>query len=264
MRSSDLLPALATTGRLGAREYLVEYPPRILFGTVAPRALLQVLFLTVLGRAVGGPDGALAAGIGASAFNVVSATVIKAPDVLINERVQGTLYRLRMTELPLLTLVAARWLVYAAEGIASALLAVPLVALLTADPVLLTGLPAALPLYALTTMTTSGFGLALAVVALGRRADVFLTNFGSYLLLALSGVLAALPADGLRALAGSVLPLTHGIAALRALHDGAGLTEVLRLAGAEALVGLLWVSAAAVGLRVQTRRLRRSGNDFLI
>lgn len=258
------MPALATTGRLGAREYLVEYPPRILLGTVAPRALLQVLFLTVLGRAVGGPDGALAAGIGASAFNVVNATVIKAPDVLINERVQGTLYRLRMTGLPLLAVVAARWLVYAAEGLASALLAVPLVALLTTDPGLLTDLSAALPLYVLTAVTTSGFGLALAVVAVGRRADVFLTNFGSYLLLALSGVLAPLPPDGLRALVGSVLPLTHGITALRALHDGAGLAEVLRPAGMESLIGLLWVSAAAVGLRIQTRRLRRTGNDFLI
>ncbi|KQV17506.1 MULTISPECIES: ABC transporter permease [unclassified Kitasatospora] len=263
MRSSDLLPALARAGRLSAREYLVEYPSGILLGAVLPRALLQVVFLTMLGRAVGGADGALAAGLGASAFNIVSATVIKGPDVLIEDRVQGTLYRLRMTEIPLAALVAARWVVYAAEGLITALLAVPVVALLTGRTDPLTDLPSTLPLYLLMALTASSFGLALAVVAVGRRADVFLTNFGSYLVLAFSGVLAALPTDGPRALAGAVLPISHGIAALRAVQHGADAGLVLRLAATEALVGLGWALAAVLGLRIQAYRLRRSGNDFL-
>ncbi|MFJ8313962.1 MULTISPECIES: ABC transporter permease [unclassified Streptomyces] len=267
MRSSETVGrrgvarALLRTARMGLREYGIEYPPAVLCAAVLPRTVLQAVFLTVLGGAAGGSCGALTAGIGASAFGAVTATVVKAPDVLINERVQGTLYRLRMTDLPLAGLVGARWLVYLVEGLAATLVAVPVVALLTGEYGLLTGLGAALPLYALMALTSGGFGLAVAVLAVGRRADVFLTNLASYLVLALSGVLAPLPGDGLRATLGGLLPLAHGIAALRALHAGEG--PVLTAAAAEALVGVAWGAVAVLGLRLQAVRSRRTGSDFL-
>ena len=264
MRSSDLsalASAFARTVRIGAREYLVEYPPAVLLAAVVPRTVLQVLLLTMLGRAVAGPAGATAAGLGASAFAMVTATVNKAPDVLVNERVQGTLHRLRMTTLPLPVLVAARWAVYAAEGLTTALVAVPVAALVAADGRMLHELPAALPLYALMTLSSSAFGLAVAVLAMTGRADVFLTNLAAYLVLALSGVLSPLRGGGVRAVAGAVLPLSHGIAALRALHAGA---PVLATASGEALVGAVWCVLAVVGLRLQERRSRRTGRDFLL
>jgi len=260
LRSSDVMFALGRTVRVGVREYLVEQPPRVLAGAVAPRAVLQVVFLTVLGQAVAGPGGAVAAGLGACAFAIVTATVVKAPDVLINERHQGTLHRLRLTELPLPGLVVARWVVYGIEGFVSAVLAVPLVALITGDGRVLRALPALLPLFAVVVVTTSGYGLAVAVLALGRRADVFLANMASYLVLALGGVLVPLAPGTLRAHLGALLPLSHGAAALRHVVESgrpAG-PDVL----AELLVGLAWWTLALAGMRIQAVRSRRLGSDF--
>ncbi|MBX7549146.1 ABC transporter permease [Streptomyces sp. tea 10] len=265
MKSSDLpvlASAFARTARLGLREYLVEYPPGVLLAAVLPRTILQVLFLTALGRAVGGPAGASAAGVGASAFAMVTATVNKAPDVLINEQVQGTLYRLRMTALPLPGLVAARWAVYAAEALTAVLVAAPVAALVAGDGRMLRTLPAALPLYTLMVLSSSAFGFTIAVLAMNGRADVFLTNLATYLVLALSGVLSPVPGGGMRAVVGAALPLSHGIAALRALNSGHG--PVLATASGEALVGALWCVLAMVGLRFQDRRSRRTGRDFLL
>ncbi|WP_166663818.1 ABC transporter permease [Streptomyces sp. NBC_00582] len=255
-----LLEPLGRTAVLGLREYLVEYPPSILLATVLPRALLQTAFLVLLGRAAGGHTGAVGAAIGASAYAMVNATALKGPDVLINERVQGTLYHLRMTDLPVAGLVAARWVAYTAEGFMASLLSVPVAALISGDPGLTTRLVAALPLYLLMALTTSCFGFAVAVVAVARRADVFLTNLGAYLILASGGVLSLQP-DGVAGLVGSVLPLTHGVAALRAWTDG---SNPLPQAAAEALTGLVWALLALAGITWQARRARRSGSDFLM
>ncbi|KPH97298.1 ABC-2 type transporter [Actinobacteria bacterium OK074] len=255
-----LAEPLARTAVLGLREYLVEYPPLILVATVLPRALLQTAFLVLLGHAAGGQTSAVAAAIGASAYAMVNATALKGPDVLINERVQGTLHRLRTTDLPVAGLVAARWLAYTAEGLLSSLLAMPVAVLLTSDPGLIPRLLAAFPLYLLMALTTSCFGFAVAVVAVGRRADVFLTNLGAYLILAFAGVLTPQP-GGLPGLVGAVLPLTHGVAALRAWTDGG---NPLPYAAAEALTGLGWALLALAGITWQARRARRSGSDFLM
>jgi len=92
-----------------------------------------------------------------------------------------------------------------------------------------------------TTLSTCGLGLLLGCLSLITVNVMFVNNFVYFLLLVFSGAnldLAAVPA-WVRATS-SFLPLTHGIAAARALFAGASLREVSPLLGAELQIGLFY------------------------
>ncbi|MET0135040.1 MAG: ABC transporter permease [Kibdelosporangium sp.] len=251
---------MALAIRLSVKDYRAEHSTAVLLGAILPRALFQLLFLVMLGGSIGGRDGLLAAAVGASAYIMVSATIVKAPSILVYERIYGTMYRLRMTDAPLAGIIAARWLVYVLEGLVSALLGVLLVTVVLATPAVLTVFVTAIPVYVLMALTSSAFGMVVALSSLGRRGDVVFSNLASYVILAFGGVVVPWNQDSPLATVAEYFPMTNGILALRDVAGGAGMGHHVF---AEALVGFGW-SLLAIGVtRVQVWRLRRSGADFL-
>lgn len=190
---------------------------------------------------------------------IVLATVIRAPDVVIDERIMGTLHRLRLGVLPLPSVVAARWLVYVLSGFVDALVAIIAVGLLVGEPGLVPDLLAAAPLFLLLAVTTSGLGLLVAAISLTHRIDVVLTNLASYLLLVFSGVVAPISVFGdVGEMVVRLLPLTNGLLAIRAFVEG---EPWLADAALEVAVGAAWAAVAVGVMLVQARRARALGTD---
>jgi ABC-2 type transport system permease protein len=58
----------------------------------------------------------------------------------------------------------------------------------------------------------------------------------------------------------TVLPLTHGLAGVRALFDGASPAVIGQAAGRELIVAACWLALAAVTFRIFIRQARRTGD----
>lgn len=260
--STERLAAVAFAARLSWRDFLAVYPPRVYALAVLPRAVLQAAFFAFLGYYAAGPEGREFAFVGACAHVLVLETIVRGPDVLIDERVMGTLHRVRLGTVPLPAIVAARWWVFVCVGVLDALVAAVLVGLLVGEAGLVPELLTAAPLFLLVAVTTSGLGLLVAAITLTQRVDVLLTNVVSYGMLVACGVVAPISAFGdVGELAARALPLTNGLLAIRAWIAGEPwLSDALL----ELAVGAAWAAAAVVVLQLQSQRARRLGTDELL
>lgn len=254
--------AIGLAARLSWRDFLVVYPPRVYLSTTLPRAVLQVSFFAFVGYYAAGAAGREFAFIGACTHVIVLATVVRAPDVLIDERVMGTLYRLRLGIVPLPAIAFARWCVYLCAGIMDGIVAWIVASALVGHLELLPELARIVPLFLLIAVTTSGVGLLVAAASLTQRIDIVLTNVASYMMLVFCGVVAPLSAFGtFGEQLVRLLPLSNGLLAVRAV---VGHEPWLAHAGRELAVGTAWIFVAAVVLQLQSQRARRRGTDDLL
>lgn len=257
MSTADLRLRLGVACAMGGREYGAVYSRRVLLSSVLPRAVLQVLFLALLGRVGWGEAGERFAFVGAVGYVVVTATVVRLPDVLVLDKDEGTFFRLRTGVLPPVVVALCRSWVYLAEAAASVA-----VSLAIAGPVLGLGrlaldLLPLLPLFAVGALSCLAFGLAGATLAVGRRADVLVGNALAYLLLVCAAVVAPVRVGWIDAL-GQLLPLRHVLAAVRGALDGGAVAGPVL---AEVAVGTAWLAVAVLAMTVQDRRSRRWGID---
>lgn len=262
MSSSDRLYTVYFAARLSWRDFVAHYPPRAYLLSTIPRAVLQVTFLAYLGYYAAGEAGREFAFIGACAQIVVLATVVRGPAAVTDERVMGTLHRLRLGVVPLPAVVSARWWVYVVEGVADAIAAILLAGLLVGELDLVPELLACVPLFVLIAVTTSTVGLLIGALSLTQRTDTLLTNVASYSLMVFCGVVA--PLSSLGSIGQDIvraLPLTNGLLAIRAVIDE---EPWAHLAALELGVGLAWGMVAILLLQVQAHRARVRGSDELL
>jgi ABC-2 type transport system permease protein len=241
--------------RTGRRLYRADNPVRVQLTTAWPRAVLQGIFLVLAGRVIGGRAGEPYALAGAAAFLATSRTIVFAGDIVLTDRLADTYGRLQGGVLRPWLVWLLRLPPYIASGFLSSVLA-----LAVCGPVLgLAGqsarLAPMLPLYLLTACTSAAFGLAVSALAVGSQAaDILLGNLASFLVLACSGIVA--PDTGsARWLAGigGVLPVTHGLAAIRALLAGRPWGGQAWL---EAAAGAAWALLGIAALSAADRRAR--------
>lgn len=251
------MPFAASVAVFAARDHLVASGGlATLAWSVPARAVLQTAFLTLLGQYVAGTAGRDYAFIGAVAFATTTGVLAKVTEAIVEDRWQGTLFRLRLGRLPHPAIALCRSPVYLAEGSFAALCAALLAGPFLVGPGLTLRVVAAAPLLLVIEASILCLGLAVAAAAVGRNADVLIANTATYLLLLTGGVVfppGGTPwIDGL----GSVLPLRHGLAATRAwlTHDAWLAPLAMELA-----VGAGWLAVAASILAVQARRARRHG-----
>jgi ABC-2 type transport system permease protein len=256
---TDRLYGLGLAAVLSWRDFRAIYPPRIYLLTTLPRAILQVAFFVLLGDFAAGEEGREFAFIGASVHVIVLATVVRGPDVLVDERTMGTLHRLRLGVLPLPAVAAARWWIYAAAGFVDALVALVVVGSALGQGELVLGVLSAAPLLALVAVSTSTLGLTVAALSMTKRVDFVLANLVSYLTLVFCGAVAPITALGqpLETLVRG-LPLTNGLLAIRAVVSD---EPWVAYAGLEVAVGAAWAMLAVALLLVQARRGRALGTD---
>ena len=262
LTSTDRYHSLALAARLSWLDFLAVYPPRVYLATTLPRAVLQVAFFAFVGYYAGGVAGRQFALVGACAHIIVLATVVRAPDVLIDERQMGTLHRLRLGTVPLPAVILARWWVFVLAGVVDALVAALVAGPLVGEADLVPKLLQAVPLLALLAMTTSGVGLVVGAISLTQRADVLLTNLSAYVMLVFCGVVAPISVfGGLGEVLVRCLPLTNGLLAVRHFVAGEPWVEEAAL---ELIVGAAWIAVAILLIRLQEARARRLGSDELL
>jgi ABC-2 type transport system permease protein len=244
--------------RLALSDFLVVYPVRVFLSSMLPQALMQVLFIVLLGRTLHlGGDTFLMTG--ALAQVMVGETVIAVADVLVDDKDYGTMPSLRRGVLPVGLVAALRAWVHGAHGLVLLLCCLVADSLLLGSPGLILRVLPLLPVYVLMAVSSLGLGLAGAAVATGRRSDVLVGNLLNTVIMLGSGVLVLLgrPGGWLRTLTG-LLPITHGLAAAREFI--AGRSDFGDL-GRELVVALGWFAVMVAVLRIQSVRARRTGFD---
>jgi ABC-2 type transport system permease protein len=242
----------------GWRQYLQDNPPWITVTTLLPRAILQTVFVVLLCQFVGGPQLRHYASLGAVALTMMLSTGAGIADVPATDKGSGTFWRIRTGILAPFTVFVLRSWPYPVVGFATAVVTLAVVA--PAAGIVWLG-PALVPLLlclALLALTTSAIGLAGAAFAVGRRADVLVGNLLAYLTMLSSSALVPPGRIGWVDLLGSVLPMRHGLAAIRAAQAHQPFAAQL---GAELLVGAGWLVVAWILVRVQVHRAHVHGHD---
>jgi ABC-2 type transport system permease protein len=242
----------------GWQEFATSYPWRVEAATTLPRVLLQCLFVILIGRIAGGSGGATYAFAGAVAYVLTSATIVNVADVLTTEKESGTWSRVRSGCLPASLVVFLRAWPHVAQAFAIAAVCIAVVGPVAGLAGFAWRLAPFLPVYALMAVTSTGLGVAGAALAVGKRANLVVGNALSYVVLLAGAVIV--PTGRLPWLddLGSVLPIRHGLEAIRAALAGRPWGTPLLL---EAAVGAGWFLLAVVLLRVQVWRARRAGFD---
>ncbi|MGN6245076.1 MAG: ABC transporter permease [Motilibacteraceae bacterium] len=231
--------------------------PWIMVPTFVVGPLVQILLFAYIGRAAGFQDDRFFL-IGNALHYVSIPCVFAMANTIGGERYSQTLPLLLVTPARRIPLFLGRSLPAILNGFAVAVVGLVLGAL-----VLGVRLPAGslLPLalvVAVCTFSCTGVGLLTAAIALRVRETATLANIVFGVLLVFCGVnvpVSALP--GWMAAVARWLPLTHGIAAARAVADGAPLSAVGGLLEREALLGVGYVVAGLALLAWFERESRR-------
>ncbi|MCU1640732.1 MAG: hypothetical protein JWN03_1007 [Nocardia sp.] len=216
------------------------------------RLICQVLFFATLGRLLGSAaaQGYLAFGNAAvlgpvGALGVVSSTV--------RERRLGTLQFLLITRADPFLVLASRGLYWVADAVVTSSIALAVVPVLLPVPMHWAAFPAVLGIDVLTTLSCYCLALSLTGFSVARPGlRMYLTMGVTITLMTLAGVSTPAPTTGFAGGVAGVLPLTHGLRAMRALAAGEP-TPIKEIFG-EVAVALAW---AAVGYLVLTRALRK-------
>ncbi|MFE2750751.1 ABC transporter permease [Actinosynnema sp. NPDC059335] len=224
------------------------------------RLLIQVCFYALIGRMLGSQEQVDYLLIG----NVVAIMAIDATVVIlltVGERQAGTLALLVAAPSTHLTVYLGRGLVNLGSGVAAST-----TAFLVLPPLFGVRLPwpeaAAVPLMILVVgLSCYGYGTCVASFVLGFPSARWLALNLSYLVLMTFcgvNVPTSFWPDWVRAVT-SVLPMTHGLAAIRAFVGGGPASTVLGQLALEACVGAVWFAVAAVSFERMVRRGRRDG-----
>ena len=123
----------------------------------------------------------------------------------------------------------------------------------------LDAVPALALVVTVTVLSCTAFGMLLGSIGLRAKDFFFVANLAYFLMLLFCGVnipLDVLP--GWMSFVGRCLPLTHGIAAARAIAGGSPLADVAWLIWTELGVAAAYAAAAYALFRVLERESRRS------
>ena len=246
------------TAAIGWRQYRQDNPLWIVATTHVPRAILQTVFVVLLCQFVGGPELRHYASVGAVALTLMLSTTAGIADVPTADKAAGTFWRVRTGALTPFTVFVLRSWPYPVVGFATAVVTLAVVA--PAAGIVWLGPPLAplLLCLALLALSTSAIGLAGAAFAVGRRADVLVGNLLAYLTMLSSAALV--PPGRIRVvdLLGSILPMRHGLAAIRASQAQQPFAAQL---GVEVVVGAGWLAVAWIVVHIQVHRAHVHGHD---
>jgi len=244
--------------RLGWRDHNTTYPPAAVFFATLPKGVLQIVFFTVLGGVVAGPEHRDYAFVGGLALALTTTNVVTVISVPFGDKYFSTFWRIRTGDMPVAAVLYARAVPYL--GVAFALFLAE--AAIAAGVLGLWGLAGrVLPwlwIFAIMACGYAMIGIAAATLTIAKRADALAPNVLGYLTMLCSGAFLPPGQVGWVDAIGAVLPVRHGLAAVHAAMDGRPwMTEALlelTICLASALLGLFAV-------KVQTRRATRHGHD---
>ncbi len=228
-------------------------------GTIFIIPLTQMVFFAYVARL--GGDSVTFTALGNAVATVTYSSVFSVCQTTDSEKQQGTMEHVLVSPANRLALYFGRGILPIGISLATVSVGLEYAHLFFAVPIALDQVPALAVSVVLTAFAMVGFGLLLGGVALYLRTSIILGNIFLFAGLLLSGVnfpLSALPVP--LQYAGYTLPLTWGLAAIRAaVGQGTG-TPLGVLWGAVALAGVLSFAAAISLWEVFERRALATGS----
>jgi ABC-2 type transport system permease protein len=259
------LRVLRNAVHLGYVDFRYTWGPASWVGGFMVRILSETAFYGMIGVLLSSPDRIEYLVVGNSVF-LGCATTMLAAQATGGDRFDGTYPLLVVAPASYIPSVVGRTAIWVFDGMVTAVVALLVVSAIFGIPIDLLRAVAAVPLIVLTCLST--FCLALfvgAIVALRPRLRGTISILVRMTILAICGVNVPvafwpLPVQVLA----NVLPVTHGLAAIRLALAGAPGGQVLASAGLEALVGACWFGIAVLVFDRLTQRGRSDGTIDLV
>ncbi|WP_117213777.1 ABC transporter permease [Allorhizocola rhizosphaerae] len=227
---------------------------RLIFPTLVLNPTLQVITFTVIGAYLGSQPAEFYA-VGNSVHAMARASIFAATVVIAAERTNGTLSTVLATPAHPLLIFGGRLLPALTTGFFSSVLMLGLSMVIARARIPLASVPGILLMIVLIALACSALGLCLGALALYLRDVFFLPNVAIYATMLLCGVnLTTQETPAVMRGIAEILPLTHGLRAIRSLAAGTGLPVAEPLL--ELAVAAAWALAAAVLLRVFSMKAR--------
>ncbi len=235
-------------------------------GTVFVIPLTQMVFFAFVVQLGSGGASTTASAVAFTALGNAVATVtyssvFSVAQTTDSEKFQGTLEHLLVSPANRLALYFGRGLIPILLSLATVTVGLVYASTLFGVHIAAAAVPAIAVSVVLTAVAMVGFGLLLGGVALYLRTSLILGNIFLFVGLLLSGVnfpLSQLPLP--LQYAGDALPLTWGVAAIRASVSGDPLSTLLVLWGAVGLAAGITLAAAILLWKVFERRALSTGS----
>jgi ABC-2 type transport system permease protein len=244
--------------RIGWLECFANLPPSTMLAATLPRGVLQIVFFTVLGGVLAGPQHREFAFVGALVLALTGTNILDVVSVPLSDKANGTFWRIRTGAVPVTAVLVARSLPYIVVGfglfLAEAAVAAPVLGLTGFAVRMLPWLW----IFAVMAYTFGILVLAAAALTISKRADVLAPNVLAFLTLLCSGAVVPPGRVGWIDAIGTVLPVRHGLAAIHAATNGRPWLAEL---GLELAVGVACAVLTVLVVRIQTHRASRHGHD---
>lgn len=228
------------------------------------RIIMQVLFFALIGSLLGDPEAVRYLFVGQAVMACVVEVFMSIPSTTW-ERMTGTLALLTAAPGPLWPVFVGRSLQWLPSGMTTASIVLFGVGPFFGVRWSLTSALATVLVLGLVAVSMYAVALSLAAVVLrGRRWRNVVSNVSHTTVMLLCGVTVPIAVwPGVLQGVAQVLPLTHGLAAIREVQAGVALAEVAPQTGVVVLLGAGWYAVAIAAFTLFGEVGRRDGSiDF--
>lgn len=241
--------------------YLVELIPTIFLGFHVPRILLQTLFFVYLAMAAGGDQLARFALIGNAVQMAVFMAVLSMEEVIKSEKWNNTFQYMIVSPSSWFPMMLGKSVSYYGDAIFSAAISFAVLIPLLHIQISLVNLLRSVPLILITIASASALGWLIGAISLPVRWGYMFGNWFAYAMIIFCGV--NIPFTALSPfvqIVGNILPVTHGLLAIRAIIDGAAYSSILPWLGEEVLIGIIYGGIAWWMFSYRLRVTRKNGS----
>ena len=240
--------------------YLVELTPTVFFGFRIPRILLQSLFFVYLAKAAGGDSLARFALIGNGIQIAVFMVMLSMEVVIEQEKWNDTFQYLIAAPSSWFPSMFGKSMSYYGDALIAATVTFAVLIPVLKISISLMNLLCAIPVILIIIASASALGWCIGAFSLPIRYGYMICNLLAYAMIIFTGVnipTSALP-PAIQTI-GSLLPVTHGLLAVRALIDGATYASVWPLIWKEILITVIYSAAAWLTFGYRMRVTRQLG-----
>ncbi len=245
--------------------YLVELTPTIFFGMHLPRILLQSIFFVLLAKAAGGVQLARFALVGNAIQIAVFGVMLSMEQVVELEKWADTFQFLIASPAHWLPMMLGKSMSQYGDAFLSTTISFAVLIPVFNVQISLVNLLRSIPVILITIISAAALGWLIGAISLPIRWGFMICNSLAYLMIIPCGInfpLRALP-PFIQTI-GYLLPVTHGLLAVRALIDGAAYSSVFLLAAKEILIAAIYGALAWITFGYRMRVTRQKGTFEIV
>ena len=245
--------------------YMVDLTPTVFLGMHIPRTILQSLFFVYLAKAAGGDDLARFALIGNAIQIAVFNVMLAMEEVIESEKWNNTFQYLIAAPSSWFPSMVGKSMAHYGDAILATVISFAALIPLLKIEISLANLLHSVPVILLVIFSATTLGWSIGAFSLPIRYGFLICNWFAYAMIVLCGVnvpVSALPPAV--QFFSNILPVTHGLQAIRALIDGATYSNVFPLIGAEVLIALAYGSIAWLMFGYRMKVTRQKGTFELV